>query len=288
VVPVRRRRGASLLEVVVALPLLLLVAALAVQGFVTQLRVVTLQEARLANVRELEHAALALAADLRPLAAWDLASWSDSAIVADVPVLTGYVCGTPAPHIVDVAFGEMGAAARAVLIAEPRAGDALGWAGLDTAVVGRAPAALDSARRRRTLGTATPSAAACADSPIRGVGAPWRLTLAVASVTLPQVGTPVAVMRRTEWRSYRASDAAHYLGRREWNGVAWSTLQPVAGPLAATAHGGMVLRLLRADGADANAALGDARRIDLLLRARRGDASVDSLRVQLALRGAGF
>lgn len=287
-VPVSRRRGASLLEVVVALPLLLLVAALAVQGFVTQLRLVTVQETRLANVRELEHAVLALAADLRPLSAFDLVSWSDSAVVAHVPILTGYVCGTPAPHVVDVAIGDVGAAARAVVRTDPRAGDMLGWAGLDSAVVGLHVAALDAEPRRGALGAAAAAASACTDSPIRGAASPWRLSLVAAPVTLPLVGSPVTLTRRTEWRSYRASDAAYYLGRREWNGVAWSTLQPVAGPLHAPVHGGMVLRMLRADGGNASVALGDARQLDLVLRAPRGAALSDSLRVRLALLGNGF
>lgn len=287
-VPVTRPRGATLLEVVVALPLLLLVGALAVQGFVTQLRLVTLQEARLTNGQELEHAVLALAADLRPLAARDLESWSDSAVVAYVPVLTGYVCGTPAPHLVDVAIGAPGAAARAVVLAAPRAGDMLGWAGLDTAMVGSAPDVLDAASHREVLGAGTAAAQACAGSPIRGAVSPWRLSLAVAPTTLPLVGSPVTVARRTEWRSYRASDGAHYLGRRDWNGVAWSTIQPVAGPLHAPALGGMALRILRADGAPASALLADARQLDLVLRARRGSVISDSLHVRLSLLGTGF
>lgn len=283
-----RRAGTTLLEVVVALPLLFLVAALAVQGFVMQLRVVTHQEARLANVRELEHAALALGADLRPLAAQDLESWSDSAVVAYVPVLSGYVCATPAPHIVDIAVGDAGSAARAIVLADPRAGDVLAWAGIDSAVVGRALAELDNAPQRSPLAAAASAGSACADSPIRGAASPWRLSLAAAPPTLPLVGSPVTLTRRTEWRSYRASDASYYLGRREWNGAVWSTIQPVAGPLHAPAHGGMALRMLRADGGNATEALGDARQVDLVLRAPRGLTMTDSLRVRLALLGAGF
>lgn len=282
-----RRRGATLLDVLVALPLLLLLGALAVQGFVTQLRLVTVQEARLANVRELEHAALALAADLRPLSAWDLESWSDSAITATVPVLTGYVCGAPAPQVIDVAVGNPDAAARAVVLADVRAGDVFGWAGVDSVMVGSEPVALDSARRQFTIDAVASAAAACADSPIRGAAAPWRLTLSAAPAAVPLAGTPITIARRTEWKSYRAVDGAHYLGRRDWNGVAWSTVQPVAGPLQAPALGGMVLQLLRTNGTHATAALGDARQVDLVLRAPRGSTGTDSLRVRLALRGSG-
>lgn len=287
-VSVRRRRGSSLLELMVALPLLLLLAALAVQGFVTQLRLVTRHEARLANVQELEHAVLALAADIRPLSARDVESWSDSAVVAHVPVLTGYVCGTPAPHLIDVAMGATGSAARTVTLADPRAGDVLGWGGLDSAIVGVESAVLDTAHHRGALASASRSASACADSPIRGTASPWRLALAVAPATLPQRGAPVTVARRTEWRSYRASDALHYLGRREWNGVAWSTIQPVAGPLQEPARAGMTLQMLRADGGVASATLGDARQLDLILRARRGSTIIDSLHVRLPLHGSGF
>lgn len=287
-VPVTRRRGVTLLEVVVALPLLLLVAALAVQGFVTSLRLITQQETRLSNVRELEHAALALAADLRPLAGWDVESWSDTTVVAYVPVLTGYVCDTPAADIVDVAIGVAGAAAHAVVLADPRAGDVLAWVGLDSAISGIPSAELDTARRRGEVGAVALAASACADSPIRGAASPWRVSLVAAPTALPMVGTPVTLARRTEWRSYRASDAAYYLGRREWSGSAWSTIQPVAGPLHASADGGMVLRMLRADGSMATAGLGNARQLELLLRAPRGAAMSDSLHVRLALRGAGY
>lgn len=289
-VPVRRRRGTALLELVVALPLLLLVAALAVQGFVAQLRVVTTQEARLANVRELEHAALALAADLRALGAADLESWSDTALVAQVPVLVGYVCGTPAPNVIDVAVGAPGSAARAAAFADPRSRDVLIWFGVDTTVAGDAPAALDAQRDEGVITAVSGVAASCSDSPIRGSAAPWRLTLATPPGRLPMAGAPVTVARRTEWRVYRASDAAYYLGRRDWNGTAWSTIQPVAGPLHAPAQRGMVLRVLRADGSSAAGAPAEARRVDLLLRAPRAralheSAASDSLRLRLALRG---
>jgi len=281
-----RRRGVALLELVVALPLLLLVAALAVQGFVSQLRVVTRQDARLANLRELEHAALALAADLRPLAASDLESWSDTTISARVPVLVGYVCGTPAPHLVDVALGVPGSAARAVVLADPRRGDVLAWTGADSAVAGLAPVALDAPPHRGVLDAAHAVASACPASPIRGTSAPWRLTLAAPPATLPSPGTPVSLARRTEWRLYRSGDAAHYLGRRDWNGTSWSTIQPVAGPLHAPGQGGLVLRVLHADGRSASGAPGDARQLDIILRAPRGrTATSDSLRLRLALRG---
>lgn len=264
---------------------MLLVAALAVHGFVTQLRLITRQEARLANGRELEHAALALAADLRPLAASDLESWSDTSIVARVPVLTGYVCAVPAPHVVDVARGDDGSAARAAVLDDPRAGDALVWTLADTAVVGLALPLLDTLPSQSLVAFAERSAAACAASPIRGASSPWRITLAAPAATAVQVGAPVRLARRTEWRSYRAADAAYYLGRREWNGVRWSTIQPVAGPLHAPAEGGLVLQLLRADGSSASGAPEHARQLDLMLRAPRGRALSDSLQVRLALRG---
>jgi hypothetical protein len=286
-----RRRGAALLELVVALPLLLLVAALAVQGFVAQLQVVTAQETRLRNVRELEHAALALAADLRPIAAADLEAWSDTAVVAAVPVLRGFICGTPASHLIDVAIGDSASATRAVALADPRNGDVYSITDTDSAVAGIPSAQLDTRALGGALVAADVVASACVDSPIRGTGSPWRLTLAAPLATPPVLGTPISVGRRTEWRAYRASDARYYLGRRDWTGGGWSTMQPVAGPLLAPARGGLVLRVLRADGSSASGAPSEARQVELELRAPRTGArgrdsmAFDSLRVRLALRG---
>jgi hypothetical protein len=290
-VPVTRRRGAALLELVVALPLLLLVSALAVQGFVAQLQVVTAQESRLRNVRELEHAALALAADLRPLAAADVEGWSDTTVVALVPVLRGYICGTPAPHLIDVAIGDAGSAARAVVLANPRDGDRYSLSGPDTLVIGLVSTQLDAGTQHGLIRAADAVASACVDAPTRGTGAPWRLTLAAPLAATPTLGTFITVSRRTEWRAYRASDARYYLGRREWTGVGWSTIQPVAGPLLPPSRGGFVLRVLRADGSSATSAPTEARQVEIGMRAPRtgvrGSASLrpDSLRVRLALRG---
>ncbi len=283
------RRGTTVLEAVVAMPLVLLVGALAVQLFVAQLRVAGRQESRLAVSRELEHAALALAADVRPLAARDLESWSDSGLVMLAPVLVGYVCGTPAADVIDVVAGARGEAPRAILFAEPRAGDRLAWSMPDTSVQGLAPRLLDEAALDAELMTVERSAAGCVGSPLRGSTAPWRLRLATAAALLPDEAGAVRLRRRTEWRLYRAGDGAHYLGRRDWNGAAWSTIQPVAGPLHAFGDGGLRVRVLRADGTPASALAGDAHLVELTLRAPRvgptGAPMSDSLFARLALRG---
>jgi type II secretory pathway pseudopilin PulG len=288
-VPMRAHRGAALLELVVAIPLVLLVGALAVQLFTAQLRVAGVQESRLAVARELEHAALALAADLRPLAARDLDAWSDSGVVAHVPVLVGYACGAPAGDVVDVAVGDSGRASRAMMIAEPSVGDQLAWSAPDTAVQGLDASILDSSLSLAVVGGVERAAAACVGSPLRGSASPWRLRLAASPVLPPEPASLVVVRRRVEWRVYRASDGAHYLGRRDWNGSAWTTVQPVAGPLHAPATGGFVLRVLRADGTPASPARADARMLVVTLRApRRAAAAIardDSLVVRLSLRG---
>jgi hypothetical protein len=279
------------LELLVALPLSLLITGAAVQLFVTQLRVTSRIESRLRNTRELEHVGMVLAADLRGASASALESWTDSSIVLHASVLVGVVCATPAPNVVDIVSGDMHHALRAASSADPRVGDQLAFAPPDSSNVGASLTDLDSATQHTNIVGAAPESSACANSPLRGSApeSPWRITLAASSALAPDVGSFVTVRRRTEWRAYRAATNEYFLGRREHNGTAWSTTQPVAGPLTPTALGGFTLSVLRGDLTPASAAAGDARLVTAQVRITRrpADAAIphDSITVQLALRG---
>lgn len=286
-----RRRGSAVLEVLVALPLALLITGAAVQLFVTQLRVTSRIEARLRNIRELEHVGMVLAADLRGASASTLESWTDSSIVLHAAALVGVVCGTPAPDVIDIVSGHADHPLRVALNADPRVGDQLAFAPPDTSNVGAPLASLDSATLRISIISAAPEPSACANSPLRDSApqSPWRMTLAASPSAPPNIGSLVSVLRRTEWRAYRAGTNDYFLGRREHNGAAWSTTQPVAGPLTPNQLGGFSLAVLRDDLTPATVGAHDARivRAHVRITRRPPDAALpyDSITVQLALRG---
>lgn len=283
------RRGATVLEVLVALPLTMLVIGLATGLLVTQLRVTMSGSARVEATRTVSHASLVLAHDVRALAAADLVTWTDSSVQADVPVLVGVTCGAPSTDRLDLVAtaGPLGPLWRDA----PAAGDGVSWAMADTSIAG--DAVTDSARHAVSLQSASSAPSACADSPLRGPASPIRLTLAtsVPNAVLPPPGVLVVVRRRVEWRAYRAADADTWLGRRERTAGGWTVIQPAVGPLASVADGGLVLSVRRADGSPALPGAPDARVVHLRLRApRRGTpagagAQVDTLALRITLRG---
>jgi hypothetical protein len=286
---VTARRGVSLLETIVALPLLALVLALATALFVAQLRATVAAGARLEASRTLSEVASMLAHDLRGVAAGDLVGWNDSSVIVEVAVVAGVTCGpSSADHLDLVAStGPLALAWRA----EPAAGDRVVWAMPDTTVVGGA--AVDSVHQTRELRAVARAPHACADSPLRGEVAPLRLAVAppLPAALAPPPGVLVQVLRPVEWRAYRAGDGETWLGRRERRGPVWSGLQPAAGPLEPVGAGGFVLAVQREDGWRATPARRDAALVLVSLRApRRGAAPggprrADSLRLPIALRG---
>ncbi len=287
----RARRGVAVIELLIALPLALLLSGLAIQILLTQLRATRRVESRVHNLRELEHGAMVLAADVRAAAASDVESFTDTSVVLHAPVMVGIVCGTPAPHVVDVVEGNNGHPLRAVRFATPRSGDKLIFAVADSAMLGMHSALLDSTSMTASIVSAATEPSACAASPLRASagGAPWRITLSAPTAVGPDAGTVVTLNRRTEWRSYRAGDSQFYLGRRDWNGASWTVTQPVIGPLLSNADGGFAVSVARADLSPLTAAASDARFVRFRFRSARkhfgGAALRDSLVVTLALRG---
>lgn len=290
-VSVRSRSGVAVVELLIALPLALLLSALAVQVLLTQLRVTRRVESRVHNLRELEHGAMVLSADVRAAAASDIESWTDSSVMLYAPVLAGVVCGIPAPHVVDVVAGEGGHPLRAVQFAVPRTGDRLVYSHPDTAALGTSIALIDTASLSAVVLAVAKEPSACASSALRASsgGAPWRITLHAPLAVSPDVGSVVMLTRRTEWRSYLASDAQYYLGRRDWNGVSWTVIQPVVGPLLPNGLGGFRVRVARADLSPLAVAGRDARFVTMEFRSARphtGGAPLrDTLHATFALRG---
>lgn len=288
-VPVTARRGGALLEIVVALPLIALVLAVATALLLTQSRVTLTTSARTEASATLAQAAHVLAHDVRPLDGRDLIAWTDSSLYADVPVLVAVSCGAPAPHVIDVVMSP--GAAEPLWHSHPLAGDAVRWAMPDTSLVGDRGA--DTTRVAVTLRDVATTASACSGAPLRGAQSPTRLILDAP----PPDGAPVppgvviVVQRRVEWRAYRAADGATWLGRRERQGGVWTVLQPAVGPFEHVTAGGVRVRVRRRDGSEASSGASDAAVVDISLRALRRDrasdaiARAESLRVSVALRG---
>lgn len=287
----RSRRGVAVIELLIAMPLALLLSGLAIQVLLTQLRVIRRVESRVHNLRELEHGAMVLAADIRAASASDIERWTDSSVVLQAPVLIAIVCAVPAPHVVDVIAGHGAHPLRAVQFAAPRNGDRLVYGQTDSAMLGAPAASLDTTSTAATLVAVGTEPSACAQSPLRASagGAPWRVTLSAPLAVAPDVGSVIALTRRTEWRSYRASDQLHYLGRRDWNGARWSVIQPVVGPLLPNTQGGFTVAVARADMSPLAAPGIDARFVQFQFRSARqltgGTPLRDSLTVTFALRG---
>lgn len=288
----RRRPGSTLLELLVAMPLALLLGALAVQLFVSQLRISREVGAHVQNHRDLEHSVIMLAADLRSASATDLESWSDTSFVVQTAVLHAIVCGTPAPNVVDVITGLATHPLRAVTLGTPRAGDILQFALSDTTLAGLSVRALDSLEQRHQITSIASEPSACATSVgnVAAGGTPLRFTLGTTPPRPPALGTPITATRRVEWRAYRASDNAYYLGRREWDGGNWNTVQPAIGPLLANSDLGFRVQVLRENGSIVAAPANDARAVQMHFRMPRQGAvqtpsRFDSLTAVLALRG---
>ena len=291
---VRARRGTTTVELLVAMPLALLVAALAVQLFVAQLHIADDLGRRVRNARDLEQAAELVGADLRGAAAHDILAWSDSALMLFAPVMSAVACDAPAPDRLDVA-GVADVATeqllRAVAVATPQAGDRVSVAAPDSTLAGVSPTRRDRAPREATLASTQSVPSACSASPFRTVtGTPLRLALASALHVAPLPGQPVTIARRTEWRVYRAGDGDWYLGRRDHDATGWTSIQPVIGPILSAAEGGFRVRALHADGTPlASPAASAPAMIALEFRMprplRQAPGHRDSLRVVFALRG---
>ncbi len=291
-VPVTRRTGSALIELLVAMPLALLLAALAVQLFVVQLRITHESSARISNHAMLEHATAMIAADVQGAAATDVESWTDTSLIVRAPLLHATVCGTPAPRVVDVLDADPTHPLRSITFGTVQAGDVAALTLGDTSLAGMSVLARDTLERRFVITDVSSSGAACATSPLRlhGGGTPLRITLATAPQEPPELGSPLTVARRTEWRSYRASDGAFYLGRHDWNGTAWTTIQPALGPLLPNAQHGFRVRVLHQDGTPLSSMSSNARFLELHVRTpRTGVAATgpqfDSLTARLAFRG---
>lgn len=229
------RRGSTLIELLVALPLALLAAAAAALLLVRVARTARAQSAALAATRELRHVRLLLAAELEPLDGRDLVSVTDTLLEVRSHLGVLIVCEgrDAANRLVAVPAGTADQ-----WVTTLRAGDDLRvW----KAPVGAAASPVERSAVLRDVPTTVASAPCLAND---SATAPrWRLSLNDSLPLLP--GAPLLVRRGTRWQHYRSA-GAWWLGRRQFNGTVWDGLQPAAGPFLSAAAGGVRMRALTA------------------------------------------
>ncbi|MFI5229057.1 MAG: prepilin-type N-terminal cleavage/methylation domain-containing protein [Gemmatimonadales bacterium] len=265
----RRRSGLTLAELVISLAVAGIVLGLLTAIGVREQRVFSDLADRAALAGQLREAAAILPIDVRALspATGDIRVASDTAIELRGTIASGVVCDTASGSlVVSPPVGDSGALyATALSAVSP--GDTL-WllTASDSAADWQAFAvASASSARAGPCASAGPRLAPAILTRPRG-----RLTL-VGSIPGRAVGSPFRVTRALRYSVYRATDAAWYLGERDWNSVLlrFNTIQPVAGPLLAASAGGVRFAYRDSAGSDlATPVVNTAaiRLIDIMLR----------------------
>lgn len=270
---VSSRRGSTLIELLVALPIFAIIGAIGAVMLLATHRLVRGSDGAITSTRELRHASAVLAGDLRPLSAIDVRAWSDTAIEFNATVGVGIVCDARARrnelYLLPIGDTE---AARTSWNAPPQAGDAVvAWRTLTATSATLAP--------MRSIVTSISATRACATSPqLLSSAAPAALAQRlILRDTLPQsvmLGTPVRVARRTRLSLYQASDGAWYLGRTSWGGSGWDVIQPVAGPLLSARNHGLHIELQDSLGTNVSVSLAPPAQLHIELRAPRRTPTV--------------
>ncbi len=294
------RRGSSLIEVLVALPIIALIGVIAVQLLLSVHRQVIRDDGTLGATRELRQGAFILASELRGVRSRDVFVWSDTSIEFDATVGTGVVCAAPPGAATLDLVDDDGATAAAVATdadplaaiwnQPPQAGDRITlW------LAEPHPASTHSAdtlrRVVRTLHALT-AGSHCAGSPLLASSATTiRLQLADSTTSAVAVGTPARITRRTRYSLYRAGDGDWFLGRRTMGVTGWDVIQPVAGPLLSASALGLRMLVYDAAGTLLSDTSSAPSRVHIGLRAprRTGRAAptvpgVDSLSTDVVLR----
>lgn len=287
--PISRRRASTLVELLVALPLTVLVAAAAAMLLVRLARSARTQSAILATTRELRHVRAVLGADLAALDGRDLRTVADTML--EFRGLQGvlHVCDAPDPRTVIAAVPF---ASSDLWVAALREGDAAGlWR--------RGSTVTDPPMPVPTQLSGVPVAmpgGACgiADLP---PARRWRLTVRDSLAPLA-IGAPMSVHRDVRYRHYRSA-GRWWLGRQTRDGSVWEGIQPVAGPLLSPIAGGLHLEVHDALGGElaihaetpdavrARAAVIVAR-VRAARRIRDVGAATDSALVMVPLRASSF
>lgn len=284
--------GTTLLELLVALPLMALLGGVAVLLLLQTHRAVRASDGIIAANRELRHAVAVLSSDLRPLRGIDLIAWSDTAIEFNAMVGAGIVCeGRGSLRQLDLLPITDHDPARTSWSSTPQLGDAV------TAWRSSGISGIPEAVQVRVLRIT--SARGCAASPlVQHSSLPAALVQRILLAdTLPRallLGSPVRVTRRVRFATYQSSDGLWYVGRTTWSAGSWDVIQPVAGPVLAPRARGIRFDVRDSLGTSVRPGGPRPAQLHIELRAlrrasgtgRAGDpVMTDSVRVDLSLRG---
>lgn len=218
-VPVLRRSGLTLVELVVAVVLAAIILGAATASSMRQQHSHAGILSTTDTDAQIRAATLVLAGQLElldPLAG-DLVQGEaeDTAMQVRAPVAQSLACRREVGAVTLVP-GVPGSIVLGGSVSTPRAGDTLWWLA-------------DSAWRASKIAGVNSVTVTCAG--VLGVG---RTVQALLSGTdTVDAGSPIRVTRQTRYSIYRASDGTYQLGIREWSDSThrFSAPQPVAGPL---------------------------------------------------------
>jgi prepilin-type N-terminal cleavage/methylation domain-containing protein len=246
--PRARRSGFTLIELAIVLVAGGVVAAAIAGVLRRQQRFFVNASALLEQRVHLREATGILPGELRALApgGGDVLAFSDSSLEIRATIGAAVACDTlTGGSGLDLAPPRLASGAElAAFTSAPQPGDiALVW---DQGATDRAT---DDMWARVEVAATSPVAGACAASPLldplADAAAPRLRLLFTPGAGLPSTVRPgafVRVVRRVRYRLYRSATGDWYLGYSEWGGSAFGGVQPVSGPFASYARGGLSLR----------------------------------------------
>jgi len=297
-----RRRGFTIVELLVTLVIIGVLGLALSRMFVGQLRAYGRSQAANAAQRDLRLGLSLLPMDLRtasvPLS--DLTQMTDSSIALRATIGNSVVCERPATNVIDLPPLGLAHNVLTSWYATPLPGD---W--ITVYVSSDADPSKDSWRLLQVVSIAAAPSTVCAGQPFTdpvldppATKPRWRVTLSdTVSTVEAGPGKPVRFLRSVKYSLYHTSSASAtwYLGYRDSVNGAWSSVEPIAGPFAPYAATGSGVKFTYYDttGAVVAAPVPGTRigRVDVAMRTynrvRGGKDSVvvrDSVKLRIALR----
>jgi prepilin-type N-terminal cleavage/methylation domain-containing protein len=304
--PTARRRGFTIVEMLVTLVIVVVLGVALSRLFVSQMRGYARSQAANDAQRDLRLGLSLLPMDLRAasVALNDITQMNDSAIALRATIGSSVVCARPATNMIDLPPVGLAKNVLTSWYAAPLPGD---W--VTVYVSSDDDPAKDSWRLLQVAAIDTAPATACVGAPFTdpvldppATKRRWRVTLSdTVSVVEAGAGKPVRFLRSVKYSLYRTSTTSKnwYLGYRDSVNGAWSPVEPIAGPFApyaapgATAGSGVRFSYFDTLGTSIPAPGPGARigRVDVALRtyarvhgARDTMVVRDSVQLRIALR----
>ena len=290
------RRGLTLLELTLSLTVASVILLLVVTVGVREQRSLASATERLSRAEALRQGTALLPIDLRSLAPREgdirAGEARDTSLEFRAAVLTGVICAVQSGRI---ALAPRGArdGLMASIVATPDVGDTAWLLSMMPDEERWLPAVvLDvGTSSTRCHGGDPPSLLTAAEASL-GTRV---LTIDSTSAALLGPGVPVRITRPMRYSLYRSGDGSWYLGLAEWSAsrFRFDPVQPVSGPYASAARGGLRFRYFDTAGVEVASGATETRaiaRIDVTLAAVAGSIAPspagarDSVLLTLALR----